>query len=196
MSAVSSYWPQSGRLESLCSFPNRPDLRKRGLRDGVGRLYMEGYRRQEIVLTGEYTTNVSELLAAALERFGAPSAIGTDRWREAELREALKKASIPRARLELRGQGYKDGGADVRAFRRACADGSVTPIPSLILVSAMSEARTVTDPAGNSKLAKNSEGGRRLRARDDAAAGAIIAVALGRRLPKKKRGGLYVGMAR
>ena len=43
----------------------------------------------------------------------------------------------------------------------------------------MAEARTVSDPAGNAKLAKASQGGRRLRARDDAACAAILAVAEG-----------------
>ena len=47
----------------------------------------------------------------------------------------------------------------------------------------MSEARTVSDPAGNAKLSKGSQGGRRLRARDDAAAAAILAVAAGVRQP-------------
>ena len=44
--------------------------------------------------------------------------------------------------------------------------------------SAMAEARTVSYPVGNSKLAKRSQGGRRARVRDDAAA-AILAVAAG-----------------
>ena len=35
------------------------------------------------------------------------------------------------AALNLRGQGYKDGAEDVRAFRRAVAEGRVTPIKSL-----------------------------------------------------------------
>ena len=43
----------------------------------------------------------------------------------------------------------------------------------------MAEARTVSDAAGNEKLCKGSEGGRRMRARDDAAAAAILAVAHG-----------------
>ena len=43
----------------------------------------------------------------------------------------------------------------------------------------MGEAVTIADPAGNEKLAKSSEGGRRSRARDDAAATAILAVAEG-----------------
>ena len=93
--------------------------------------------------------------------------------------------------------GYKDGASDVRAFRRACADGNVTPAPSLLLRSAMAEARTVSDPAGNAKLSKGSQGGRRLRARDDAAAAAILAVATGLRQPAQpKPRWRYVGIAR
>ena len=40
---------------------------------------------------------------------------------------------------------------DVRAFTRACLEGKVTPIPSLLLAAAMSEARTLVDPAGNAE---------------------------------------------
>jgi len=83
--------------------------------------------------------------------------------------------------------GYADGGADVRAFRRACADGRVTPASSLLLRSAMAEARTISDPAGNAKLSKGSQGGRRLRARDDAAAAAVLAVSAGVRQPTKPK---------
>ena len=61
--------------------------------------------------------------------------------------------------------------------------------------SAVAEARCVMDPAGNAKLAKQVEGGRRLRARDDAAAAAILAVAAGSRRasrprPRRRRYGL------
>ena len=118
-----------------------------------------------------------------MDRFGRPSCVVADRWREAELRDALDRAAVPRAAVETRGMGFQDGAADVRAFRRACADGRVTPAASLLLRSAMAEARTVSDPAGNAKLSKGSQGGRRLRARDDAAAAAIIAVAAGVRQP-------------
>ena len=79
--------------------------------------------------------------------------------------------------------GFVDGAADVRAFRRAFAEAKVTPAPSLLLRSAMAEARTISDPAGNAKLSKGTQGGRRLRARDDAAAAAVLAVAAGTRQP-------------
>ena len=77
--------------------------------------------------------------------------------------------------------GYRDGAEDVRAFRRAAMDGEVTPVKSLLLRASMAEARTVSDPAGNAKLAKGGEGGRRERARDDAVAAAILAVSVGQR---------------
>ena len=94
---------------------------------------------------------------------------------------------MPLARLEVRGMGFKDGAEDVRGFRRACLEGDVMPVESLILASAMAAARVVLDPAGNSKLSKNTQGGRRLKARDDAAAAAILAVGLAVRQPAAPR---------
>ena len=72
----------------------------------------------------------------------------------------------------------------------------MTPAPSLLLRSPLAEARTVSDPAGNAKLSKGSQGGRRVRARDDAAAAAILAAAAGVRQPTEPpRRWRYRGMA-
>ena len=150
----------------------------------------------ELLTLGQRASDVPALLQAALDRFGRPAVVVADRWREAELRDALDKAGVPGADLDVRGMGFKDDGEDVRAFQRAMADGRVVPIPSLLLRSAMSEARTVSDPAGNSKLSKSTQGGRRKRARDDAAAAAILAVAAGVRRPAVPiRRWRYRGMA-
>ena len=196
MSAVAAYWPESSRLETVGAFPSIPTLEERGLRDGVGRLYAECARLGELVQAGEHAVDVSALLCEAVERFGPPSAISSDRWREPELRDALKRARIPLARLELRGMGFRDGAQDVEGFRRAVGEGRVIPWRSLLLTAAMGEARTVMDPAGNAKLSKQCEGGRRRNARDDAAAAAILAVALGsRRRPRTTGGGTYLGVA-
>ena len=195
-SAVAAFWPETGRLEVLAAFPSEPSFAERGLRDGVGRLYDECARRGELISCGGAAVDVAALLREALQRFGRPAALASDRWRAAELCDALKSAAIPMAALNLRGQGYKDGAEDVRAFRRAAAEGRVTPVKSLLLTAAMGEARVLTDPAGNSKLAKGSEGGRRMRAKDDAAAAAILAVALGvRRGTIRTSGGAYLGVA-
>ncbi len=181
MSAVAAYWPCTGALRVMAAFPIEPSLAERGIRDGVGRLYVECHRRSELIQVGGAAVDVGELLRAAMVRFGAPAALAADRWREAELRDALRVAGVPIAALELRGQGYRDGGEDVREFRRACLEGKVVPELSLLMRSAMSEARVAIDPAGNAKLAKGTEGGRRLRARDDAVAAAILGVSLGSR---------------
>ena len=187
-SAVAAFWPETGRLDCLAAFPAVPTLAERGLRDGVGRLYEDQHARRELIVTDGHATSVPALMREALERFGRPAAVAADRWRDGELRDGLHDAGVPLAKLVLRGQGYKDGGADVRSFRRGIAEGRVTPVVSLVLRSAMAEARTVTDAAGNSKLAKNVEGGRRKRARDDAAAAAILAVAEGlRRAARRPR---------
>ena len=195
-SAVCAYWATGGRLETIAAFPGDPAPAERGLADGVGNLYAECVRRGELVTLGQRSVDVTALLQSALERFGRPARVVADRWREAELRDALDAAGVPPAALEVRGMGYRDGAEDVRAFRRACADGRVVPVPSLLLRSAMAEARTVSDPAGNAKLSKGSQGGRRLRARDDAAAAAILAVAAGARAPVAPKPSFrYHGMA-
>ena len=185
-SAIASYWPSTGRLECVAAFPTDPGLAERGLRDGVGSLYLSCAERGELIQTPGRAVDLGVLIGEALHRFGAPVALAFDRWREAEFRDALDKARVPRAALEARGQGYRDGGEDVRQFRRACAEGKVMPAPSLLMRSAMSEARTMSDAAGNSKLCKNNEGGRRARARDDSAAATILAVSLGARRPVRQ----------
>ena len=180
MSAVAAYYP-SGRLEVVAAFPELPSLAERGLSDGVGGQYVKMADRGELITVGRRVADVKALLSEGLARFGRPVALVADRWREAELRDALEALSFPLAQLVTRGQGYRDGGEDVRQFRRAFLEGKVVAAPSLLLSAALSEARTVVDPAGNAKLSKATEGGRRRRARDDAAAAAVLAVAAGYR---------------
>ena len=196
MSAIAAYWPATGFLETVAAFPLDPPLPERGLRDGVGGLYAECARRGELIQTGQRAVDLNGLLTEALTRFGRPAVIVADRWREAELRDALDAAGVPPAALEIRGMGWKDGATDVRGFRRAILEGKVTPRPTKLLRYAMGEARVLMDLAGNAKLAKRAEGGRRSTARDDAAA-AILAVASGARRatapPPRRRRHALVG---
>ena len=153
------------------------------MRDGVGGLYSQCREAGDLILAGTAAVHIETLIRAALSRFGTPAAIIADRWRDAELRDSLQSAGTPFCDLVLRGQGFRDGAEDVRAFRRSCLQAAVVPAAlSSSCGSALSEARTVSDPAGNEKLSKSSEGGRRMRARDDAAAAAILAVSHGSRM--------------
>ena len=178
MSAAAAYH-RDGRLDALAGFPAEPSLAARGLADGVGALYQRMHERGELLIGGQRVSDIGALLAAVLARWGRPAAVVCDRWREAELRDALDAARFPTAAVVVRGQGYRDGAQDVRDFRKATLSDQVRPAESLLLTAAMAEARVTTDPSGNSKLAKGSEGGRRQRARDDAAAAAVLAVAAG-----------------
>ena len=177
----------------LAAFPTLPSLEERGLADGVGRLFTDCAERGELLQLGGHAVNVGALIGEAVVRFGEPTAIACDRWRIPELRDACKAAKLSAPIVE-RGMGFRDGGEDVRQFRRAALEQRVRPMPSLLLTSAMAEARTISDPAGNSKLCKGHEGGRRPSARDDAAAAAILAVGLSERMPKRKRR-RYLGAA-
>ena len=178
MSAASAYFAD-GRLEAVAVFPELPTLAERGLSDGVGSLYVQMQERGELLQAGRRVSDVATLLRECLERWGRPVAICCDRWRVAELKQHLEAVNFPLAHLVERGQGYKDGGQDVRHFRAAVLAGKVLPSRSLLLNAAMAEARVTGDPAGNWKLSKNTQGGRRANARDDACAAAIIATAEG-----------------
>ena len=76
----------------LAAFPHDPPLSERGLRDGVGRLYLDCHERGDLILAGARAVDLGELLRAALERFGRPVALAADRWRDAELRDVLDQS--------------------------------------------------------------------------------------------------------
>ena len=181
MSAVSAYWPDTGALQAFAVFPELPTLADRGRTDAVGELYELMAGRGELLQRGRRVSDVGALLSEALDRWGLPGVIVCDRWRVEELRQHLDAIGFPLTELTIRGMGFKDGAADVRGFLEAALRGHLTPEPSLLLRAAMSEARVVSDPAGNRKLAKKGGGGRRQNGKDDAVAAAILAVSEGRR---------------
>ena len=179
LTAAAAYWPVTGRLEAVACVGGIPDLRVRGRRDNVGGLYETMARRGELLVhAGLRVPDYGEFVRQVVDRWGAPSVIVADRYKEAELRSALDAGRMRRGLpLVTRGQGWKDGGEDVRRFRRGVLRERVKAARSLLIRSALSEARTITDVAGTAKLAKGSEGQRRKLGRDDVAAAAILAVA-------------------
>ena len=178
--AAAGYWPATGRLEALATCGGVPDLTTRGRRDQVGALYSRmAVAGDLLVQPGRRVPDYGVFITGVLRRWGAPAVIVADRYKAPELRDALDAGRMPRGRpFVVRGMGWKDGAEDVRRFRRAVQEERIRAPRSLLIRGAMSEARvTGPDPGGNWKLAKNTQGGRRLRARDDVAAAAILAVA-------------------
>ena len=179
MSSVAACW-RTGRLETLCMFGGDPDLATRAKRDGAGDLYSLAHGADELLVSGRRIPDVAELLDEAAQRFGEPAALVCDRWRLAELRDTLDAERWGAVRLITRGQGFKDGSDAVRAWRKHSIAGNIYPAgPCILLTAALGTAVTVSDPAGNEKLAKHREGGRRQNSRDDVVAAALLAVEYG-----------------
>jgi phage terminase large subunit-like protein len=178
MSAVAYFWPQSGRLESFGAFACKPGLLDRGQADGVGDRYVQMRDRGELMTLGETVVPAAAWLATIARCLdGVPiAALCADRYRQAEVSEAIQAAGI-RCPVIWRGQGWRDGAEDVERFRRAIFDNQVKSLPSLLLRSAFADAVTLSDPAGNAKLAKGRSTGR-----IDAVAAAVLAVAEGARI--------------
>jgi len=190
MSAAACFWPETGRLEVLGTFPSKPGLEDRGGADGVAGRYVEMHERGELSVLGENTVPPGPWLAEVVRRLEGiiPACICGDRFRHAEFTEAMNAAGLARVPFIWRGFGWKDGAEDIERFRRAVFDGEVKTVPSLLLRSAFAEAVTLVDPAGNHKLTKA-----RSLGRIDAAAAAILAVAEGARRmarPARKSRGL------
>ena len=141
MSAAAAYF-RDGALEAAACFPELPSLAERGLADGVGDLYQQMGDRGELFQAGRRVSDIPALLRECLERWGRPVAITCDRWRLAELKQHLEAVSFPLAELVERGQGFKDGGQDVRDFRAAVLGDHVRPSQSLLLRAAMNEAQS------------------------------------------------------
>jgi phage terminase large subunit-like protein len=181
MTAAAFYWPATGRLECLGTFPSIPSLLDRGQTDGVAGRYVEMHDRGELSVLGDKTVPVAPWLAEVMRHVEGQNviAITMDRYKQAELGEAIGRAGI-RAPLVWRGQGFRDGGEDCERFRRAAFDGLVKARPSLLLRSAFADAVCLRDPANNLKLAKARSTGR-----IDAAAASVLAVAQGARIAAK-----------
>lgn len=182
MTAAAFYWPHTGRLECLGWFPSKPTLLHRGQGDGVGSRYVEMQERGELSTLGEQTVPVAPWLSEVMRRVQGEgiAAICGDRFKQAELGEAMDRAGI-RVPVVWRGMGWRDGNEDIERFKRAAFDGRVKSAPSLLLRSAFADAVCLRDPANNIKLAKARSTGR-----IDAAAASVLAVAEGARLMARR----------
>ena len=186
-SACSAYWPRSGRLEGFVTCGTDPSLSERALSDGVSGVYETMRDAGELVQLGGRVVPVGPFLVEAVLRYGKPQAIAADRWRAGELEDGVREARLSLPEPTWRGQGWRDGGVDVRLFRSAVLEGKVAAPVSLAIRAALAEARTVSDSAANEKLAKSGEGQHRRRGRDDLAAAIVLAVAEGTRREASKQ---------
>ena len=187
MSGLVAVWPDTGRLECFGAFADTPDLRERGLADGVGGLYVRMYERRELWTYSGRVVPPGEFLKDCAVRLADERVIvaGADRFRRAAVVTALEGAGI-RWPMVWRGQGASataDGSADVRAFQNWVLTGRVRPVESLVMASAIRESSIRRDPLGNPALNKA-----RVNGRIDALSAGVIAVGLAERHQMKPHG--------
>ena len=169
MAGAAACWP-TGATDAFAAFPHGNGLADRGRKDGVGDLYQRMETRRELLLSARHHISIADILDEVISRWGVPSCLVVDRWREAELRQVLDDVQFPRTVLVVRGMGERDGGADIRAFRRATGDWLAAD-ESLLLRHSLGVARVTTTPSGNQKFKRHGT------ARDDAAIALTLAVA-------------------
>ena len=193
LTALAALWPETGRLEAWAAVGDVPDLLDRSRADGLGGLYVQMQQRGELwTYPGRVTPASAFLLDCADLLAGQRVELaGADRYRRAEVEDALTKAGLHWP-MEWRGQGASataDGSHDVRAFQRLVIGSKVKTAESLLLRSAIAESVIRRDASGNPALDK-----RRHQGRIDALSATVIATGLGEiLLARPKRRG-YAGM--
>ena len=173
------------QVQSLAAWPGIPDLKDRAKGENLKR-----YRRMvdagELLLQdGRRVVDLGEFLEACFRAWGRPVQIVADRYRDGELLDVLETYGYTEDLITWRGMGYKDGSEDVRRFQKVVTDRAAQVQRSLLLRTSFAVARVMSDPAGNSKIAKQTERGG--PGKDDAAVAVVLGVAEADRLTEAPR---------
>ena len=180
MTAAAIFWPATRRLEVYGGYGDTPSLAIRGEADGVAERYVRMQEAGELRTWPGRVTPVHEFLLWLVELLEGEHVeqLLADRYRQAEVQDALQEAAIYWP-TEWRGQGAGVHGIeDVRHFQRSVISEDLRPGESLILEHAIYESVLRYDQNGNAALDK-----RRTRSRIDPLSAAILAVGAGMRVP-------------
>ena len=188
-SAAVAVW-RNGRVEALACAPGVPAIEEqerrarvpagtyRGLVEAGGLLVADGLR----------VPRPAQLIDAARAAWGALEGIICDRFRLAELRDAVNGTPVsPRITR------WSDAAFDIRALRRQAKDGplSVAEPSRPLLAASLSAAMVKNDDQGSVRLVKRDRNG---EARDDVAAALVLAAgAVERAGLAPRRGVVYRG---
>ena len=170
-SAATALW-SSGRVEALAVAPGIPDLAEQEKRDRVPRgTYERLYDCGQLdVATGLKVQPPAQLWQAIQERWGRPLVIICDRFRLAELEDAVKTG----ARIEPRMTRWSEQSFDIRALRKMAKDGplAVDVDSKLLIETSLARSKVKNDDAGNVVMVKH---GTHNTGRDDVSAALVMA---------------------
>ena len=170
-SAAVAVW-KSGRVESMAVAPGIPNLDEQEKRDVVprGTYRMLAESGALTVAAGLRVQPAKLLIQAALDSWGTPDTVLCDRFRLADLQDAVagRCPVFPRRTM------WSTASEDIRALRKLSLDGPLScAVSSRALVAAsLAAAMVKNDESGNTRLVKR---GAKNQARDDVAAALVLA---------------------
>ena len=160
--AGSLYFPETGLLKVVGAWPKEPDLRTRGLADGVGRRYEAMHERGEIFLCGEKWADAGAFIKHVMAWSSSFDVreVPADMYRRAEVEQALLDAECEWTMTWRRMGMGTDGTSDVKAFQREVIEGRFRPGRSLAQESSIAEAVVKEDGNNNCRLERVRQRGR------------------------------------
>ena len=162
----------TGRVECLALAPGIPDLDAQEKRDRAHRgLYQKLFDHGLLsVADGLRVQPPGQLWDAVLSEWGCPVLVICDRFRLAELEDAVGGM----APIEPRVSRWSDAAFDIRALRKLVKDGPlvVAEESRLLMAASLSAAHVKNDDQGSFRLVKKDTAN---TARDDVAAALVLA---------------------
>ena len=178
-SAAVAWWP-SGLVDAVAVAPGIPSLDDQERRD---RAVPGSYRKLADLgllrmAEGLRVVPPAQLWRMVLEQWGKPQFLIVDRFRLADLQDAVKNG----ARIEPRVTNWSEASADIRALRKYAKDGPMSVVPSaaLLIAASLSVAQVKADTNGNFRMVKRSSNN---ASRDDVAMALTLAAGAFSRKP-------------
>ncbi|WOI29569.1 terminase TerL endonuclease subunit [Sulfitobacter dubius] len=157
MTAATIAYEASGVIKVIGAFPTGEiNLLERGKRDAVHDLWVRCAAAGELKETSGAVSDLGEFFPDLIDLIGnhPVASLSCDRYRQAELQTAMARAKLNWPVI-YRGQGPRDGDADIRATRRLFIAGMITLKRSVLLEAALAESDVKRAATGASQLDKS-----------------------------------------
>ena len=182
-SGATAIW-KNGRMECFAVCPGVPDLKTRERQDAQPRgLYLQLQREGSLIVDEGVRVSRPATLIDHLLKIGIrPGLCICDRFLVGSLRDSVggRWPVIPRTAR------WSESTEDIAGFRQLAKDGpmAIAPESRGLALLALSEASTISDDQGSTRLTKRRSG----RSRDDVAVASVLACgALARQLRRPRR---------
>lgn len=149
---------ESGLVRAIGAFPGQDvTLHERGKRDRVGNVYEQCEAEGSLFTTSGRITDLDEFLPLVVKMIGPHPVVNVscDRYRREELLNALGRAKLDWHPV-FRGQGPRDGDADVRSTRKLFLSGTLRMQRSRLIEAGIAEADVRVHATGAVQLVKSS----------------------------------------